>query len=74
MTVVGNGPNSHFVPSNPWLAVSWRERKDIEFPAAPYEVAFEKYFIRKMERGTSEPVYEKVVMRALGIVKLKQTA
>ena len=36
MTVIGNGPNFHFVPSNPWVAVSWRARKDIEFPAAPY--------------------------------------
>ena len=36
VTVIGNGPNFHFVPSNPWLAVSWRARKDIEFPAAPY--------------------------------------
>ncbi len=36
ITVVGNGPNFHFVPSNPWVAVSWRARKDIEFPAAPY--------------------------------------
>ena len=36
VTVVGNGPNFHFVPSNPWVAVSWRKRSDIEFPAAPY--------------------------------------
>jgi len=36
VTVVGSGPNFHFVPSNPWVAVSWRKRKDIEFPAAPY--------------------------------------
>ncbi|HLB13847.1 MAG TPA: FAD/NAD(P)-binding oxidoreductase [Burkholderiales bacterium] len=36
VTVVGNGPNFHFVPSNPWVAVGWRARKDIEFPAAPY--------------------------------------
>ncbi len=35
------------------------------------KVAFEKYFIRKMKRGTSEPVYERLVMRALGIGKLK---
>ncbi|CAG0996691.1 sulfide:quinone oxidoreductase [Burkholderiales bacterium] len=35
VTVVGNGPNFHFVPSNPWLAVGWRKRADIEFPAAP---------------------------------------
>jgi len=36
VTVVGNGPKFHFVPSNPWLAVSWRKREDIEFEAAPY--------------------------------------
>ncbi len=35
------------------------------------KVAFEKYFIRKMKRGTSEPVYERLVMSALGIRKLK---
>ena len=36
ITVVSNGPNFHFVPSNPWVAVNWRKRDDIEFPAAPY--------------------------------------
>jgi sulfide:quinone oxidoreductase len=36
ITVIGNGPNFHFVPSNPWVAVRWRTRKDIEFSAAPY--------------------------------------
>jgi sulfide:quinone oxidoreductase len=36
LTVVGNGPNFHFVPSNPWVAVNWRDRNDIEFPVAPY--------------------------------------
>jgi sulfide:quinone oxidoreductase len=35
VTVVGNGPNFHFVPSNPWVAVNWRKRSDIEFAAAP---------------------------------------
>jgi sulfide:quinone oxidoreductase len=36
LTVVSNSPTFHFVPSNPWLAVKWRKRKDIEFEAAPY--------------------------------------
>ena len=36
VTVVGNGPNFHFVPSNPWVAVNWRKRNQIEFPAAAY--------------------------------------
>ena len=35
------------------------------------KVAFEKYFMRKMQKGTSEPFYEKMVMDMLGIVKLK---
>ena len=35
------------------------------------KVAFEKYFMRKMQKGTSEPYYEKMVMDMLGIVKLK---
>jgi sulfide:quinone oxidoreductase len=35
------------------------------------KVAFEKYFLLKMKRGTSEPIYEKYVLRALGIERLK---
>ena len=35
------------------------------------KVAFEKYFMHKLKKGTSEPVYEKIVMKALGIMKLK---
>ena len=35
------------------------------------KIAFEKYFLRKMKKGTSEPVFEKMVMNALGIMKLK---
>lgn len=35
------------------------------------KVAFEKYFLRKMRRGSSEPIYEKLIMGALGITKLK---
>jgi sulfide:quinone oxidoreductase len=36
VTVAGLGETYHFVPSNPWVAVGWRRRKDIEFPIAPY--------------------------------------
>ena len=36
------------------------------------KVGFEKYFMCKMKKGTSEPVFEKMVMNALGIMKLKQ--
>jgi sulfide:quinone oxidoreductase len=36
VTVVSNAPTFHFVPSNPWVAVNWRKRDDIEFPVAEY--------------------------------------
>ncbi|HUW98420.1 MAG TPA: FAD/NAD(P)-binding oxidoreductase [Acidiferrobacter sp.] len=35
------------------------------------KIAFEKYFIRKMKKGTTEPLYEKYVLSTLGIKKLK---
>jgi sulfide:quinone oxidoreductase len=35
------------------------------------QVAFEKYFLRKMKKGTTEPLYEKYVLGVLGIKKLK---
>ncbi len=34
------------------------------------KIAFEKYFLSKMKSGNSEPVYEKYVLKALGIVRL----
>ncbi|MEO8159296.1 MAG: FAD/NAD(P)-binding oxidoreductase [Betaproteobacteria bacterium] len=36
VTVISNTSTFHFVPSNPWVAVNWRGRADIEFEAAPY--------------------------------------
>ena len=36
------------------------------------KIAFEKYFIRKMKSGTSEPIYEKYVLKALGILRLEK--
>jgi len=35
------------------------------------KVAFEKYFLRKMKKGTTEPLYEKIVLSAMGIKKLR---
>ena len=34
VTIVSKDPHFHFVPSNPWVAVKWRERSDIEFDPA----------------------------------------
>ena len=59
------------------------EKKGIQFIAQPADeidaansrihlakVAFEKYFMRKMKTGNSEPLYEKYVLKALGIKRL----
>ena len=35
VTVISDSPNFHFVPSNPWVAVDWRKREDIEIEIAP---------------------------------------
>lgn len=35
------------------------------------KIAFEKYFMRKMKKGTSEPIYEKYILSKLGIERLK---
>jgi len=35
ITVISNDPKFHFVPSNPWIAVNWRTRDDIEMELAP---------------------------------------
>lgn len=34
------------------------------------KIAFEKYFMNKIKSGTPEPIYEKYVLKLLGIVRL----
>ncbi|MBT9613904.1 MAG: FAD-dependent oxidoreductase [Burkholderiales bacterium] len=36
VTVVSDRDYFNFVPSNPWIAMGWRNRSDIAFPIAPY--------------------------------------
>jgi len=35
ITVVTKDPKYHFVPSNPWVAVNWRTREDVEIDLRP---------------------------------------
>jgi sulfide:quinone oxidoreductase len=35
ITVVNSVPDFQFVPSNPWVAVGWRDREAVTFPIAP---------------------------------------
>jgi sulfide:quinone oxidoreductase len=34
------------------------------------KLAYEKYFLSKMKSGNSEPIYEKYILKALGVVRL----
>ena len=36
ITVIGDGDRFSFTPSNPWVAVGWREDRDITLPAGDY--------------------------------------
>jgi sulfide:quinone oxidoreductase len=59
------------LPQIPPRNVTWaREGKWVHLA----KVAFEKYFLRKMRTGNTEPVYEKYVMKALGIMRIKPGA
>jgi len=37
------------------------------------KIGFEKYFLHKIRKGTSEPFYESLALKTLGIDKLKET-
>ena len=34
LTVIGQGPRYHFVPSNPWVVAGWRSRTDLDIDIA----------------------------------------
>ncbi len=56
------------IPQIPPRNVNWfKEGKWVHLA----KVAFEKYFMRKMKKGSTEPLYEKYVLGLLGIKKLK---
>ena len=56
------------LPQIPPRNVSWfAEGKWVHLA----KVAFEKFFMRKMRKGTTDHVFEKMFMNALGIMKLK---
>ncbi len=56
------------LPQIPPRNVSWfSEGKWVHLA----KIGFEKYFMRKMKRGTSEPLFEKMLLKSVGIIKLK---
>ena len=55
------------LPQIPPRNVAWMKKGKWVHMA---KIAFEKYFIRKMKKGTSEPIYEKYILKLMGIEKL----
>ena len=55
------------IPQIPPRNVTWSKKgKWVHYA----KIAFEKYFMRKMKTGNSEPIYEKYVLKALGITRV----
>jgi sulfide:quinone oxidoreductase len=59
------------MPQNPPRNVNWASQGRWVHVA---KIAFEKYFLRKVRTGTSEPYYEKAVLKLLDIAKVKKPA
>jgi sulfide:quinone oxidoreductase len=55
------------IPQIPPRNVSWFSKGKWVHLA---KVGFEKYFIRKMKKGDTEPVYEKYVLKLMGVTRL----
>jgi len=56
------------IPQIPPRNVSWfKQGKWVHLA----KIAFEKYFIRKMKKGSSEPFYEKSILKMMGLKRLK---
>ncbi len=58
VVVVNKGDTYHFVPSNPWVAVSWRTREAIEVKLAPVfkkkGIAFHSVGAKAVEPGKNQ--------------------
>jgi len=59
------------LPQNPPRNVNWAASGRWVHVA---KVAFEKYFLRKVRAGTTEPYFEKTVLKLLDIGKVKRPA
>ena len=57
------------IPQIPPRNVTWFKKGKWVHVA---KIAFEKYFMHKMKTGSSEPIFEKYVLKSLGINRLKE--
>jgi sulfide:quinone oxidoreductase len=59
------------MPQIPPRNVQWASRGKWVHLA---KIAYEKYFIRKVRQGLSEPIYERLPLKMFGILRLKPKA
>lgn len=57
------------IPQIPPRNVTWFKKGKWVHTA---KIGFEKYFLRKMRKGNTDPVYEKLILKTLGLTKLKK--
>ena len=57
------------IPQIPPRNVTWFKKGKWVHSA---KIGFEKYFLRKMRKGNTDPVYEKLILKTLGLTKLKK--
>jgi len=56
------------IPQIPPRNVTWfKEGKWVHLA----KIAYEKYFLKKIKAGSTEPIYEKYTLKALGLMRLK---
>ena len=58
------------LPQMPPRNVTWAKKGKWVHLA---KIAFEKYFLRKVRHATAETIYERYVLKALGIERLEAT-
>ncbi len=57
------------LPQNPPRNTNWTSMGQWVHVA---KIAYEKYFLYKVKKGTSEPIYEKYILKAAGITRIKE--
>jgi sulfide:quinone oxidoreductase len=67
VTVIGKAPSYQFYPSNPWVAIGWRQRQDIEVDLTK---VMEKKHIRFVTEGAKRvcPEENRVELNGGGVV------
>ena len=63
----------------PFLAIPQIPPRNVNWSGQGYwvhmaKVGFEKYFLRKVRKGSSEPGYERFLLKTIGVERLKRSA